>query len=154
MKSTAKRELVLEVVKDGFRRLVFREDIGNGNTLFLEESDLTDFSRPITENGDFNVFFTKRAFWKSFTEFTSNEGLLKRQVWHQQSNEWLNLKPLFIHPDIKNLVQESIADTTRNLCTENAEEIEGLRNWLRKLSEPASQLNSLVTNTKTYRHAV
>ncbi|MCF8464976.1 MAG: hypothetical protein K9G41_09050, partial [Flavobacteriales bacterium] len=69
-KANHSRELVLEVVKDGYRRLIFRTDIGNGTTLFLEESDLIDFSRPITDNSDFNVFFTMRAFWKSFTEFT------------------------------------------------------------------------------------
>ena len=74
------KELVLEVVKDGYRRLIFRTDIGNETMLFLEESDLIDFSRPITDNSDFNVFFTMRAFWKSFTDFTSNEGLLNRQV--------------------------------------------------------------------------
>jgi hypothetical protein len=154
MKNTEERELVLEVVKDGFRRLIFRQNIGNGSTLFLEESDLIDFSRPITENGDFNVFFTKRAFWKSFTEFTSNEGLLKKQVWHEQTNEWLNLKPVFIHADIRPLIQESLADATRNLSGDDTEQIEGLRSWLRKLSEPTTELNTIVNSAKKYRHAV
>lgn len=154
MKNTEERELVLEVVKDGFRRLIFRQNIGNGSTLFLEESDLIDFSRPITENGDFNVFFTKRAFWKSFTEFTSNEGLLKKQVWHEQTNEWLNLKPVFIHTDIRPLIQESLADATRNLSGDDTEQIEGLRSWLRKLSEPTTELNTIVNSAKKYRHAV
>lgn len=148
------KELVLEVQKDGFRRLIFRTDVGNGSMLFLEESDLADFSRPLTESSDFNVFFTKRAFWKSFTEFTSNEGLLNRQVWHQENNEWLNLKPVFIHKDIKHLVQNSLADVTRNLDSNDSQSIDGVRSWLRKLSEPTANLNLAINTTKKYRYAV
>ena len=148
------KELVLEVQKDGFRRLIFRTDIGNGTTLFLEESDLVDFSRPLTESSDFNVFFTKRAFWKSFTEFTSNEGLLNRQVWHEENNEWLNLRPVFIHKDIKHLVQNSLADVTRNLNSDDAKTIDGIRCWLRKLSEPTTDLDNAFNPSKKYRYAV
>ena len=148
------KELILEVQKDGYRRLVFRTDIGNKTMLFLEESDLVDFSRPLTENGDFNVFFTKRAFWKSFTEFTSNEGLLKRQVWHEENDEWLNLRPIFIHEDIRNLVQSSLADVTRNIDPNDSTKIDGIRNWLRRLSEWTSDLNQSINPSRTYRHAV
>lgn len=148
------KELVLEVQKDGYRRLIFRTDIGNGTMLFLEESDLVDFSRPLTVDGDFNVFFTKRAFWKSFTEFTSNEGLMKRQVWHEENHEWLELRPVFIHDDIKHLVQGSLADVTRNLNPENSGQIDGIRSWLRKLSEPTTSLEQAINPSKTYRHAV
>lgn len=148
------KELVLEVQKDGFRRLIFRTDIGNGTTLFLEESDLVDFSRPLTESSDFNVFFTKRAFWKSFTEFTSNEGLLNRQVWHEENNEWLNLRPVFIHKDIKHLVQNSLADVTRNLNSDDTKTIDGIRGWLRKLSEPTTDLDNAINPSKKYRYAV
>lgn len=148
------KELVLEVQKDGFRRLIFRTDIGNGTTLFLEESDLVDFSRPLTESSDFNVFFTKRAFWKSFTEFTSNEGLLNRQVWHEENNEWLNLRPVFIHKDIKRLVQKSLADVTRNLNSDDTKTIDGIRGWLRKLSEPTTDLDNAINPSKKYRYAV
>ena len=148
------KELVLEVQKDGFRRLIFRTEIGNGTTLFLEESDLVDFSRPLTESSDFNVFFTKRAFWKSFMDFTSNEGLLNRQVWHEENNEWLNLKPVFIHKDIKHLVQNSLADVTRNLNADNAKTVEGVRGWLRKLSEPTTELDNAINPSKKYRYAV
>lgn len=148
------KELVLEVQKDGYRRLIFRTDIGNGTMLFLEESDLVDFSRPLTDDGDFNVFFTKRAFWKSFTEFTSNEGLMKRQVWHEENPEWLELRPVFIHDDIKHLVQGSLADVTRNLNADNSAQIDGIRTWLRKLSEPTTTLDQAINPSKTYRHAV
>lgn len=148
------KELVLEVQKDGYRRLIFRTDIGNGTMLFLEESDLVDFSRPLTDEGDFNVFFTKRAFWKSFTEFTSNEGLLKRQVWHEENNEWLELRPVFIHDDVKHLVQGSLADVTRNLNPDNSAQIDGIRTWLRKLSEPTTLLDQAINPSKTYRYAV
>ena len=148
-----KKELVLEVVKDGYRRLVFKQDIGNGNHLFLEESDLVDFSRPLTDNNDFNVFFTKRAFWKSFTEFTSNEGLLKRQVWHQQTNDWLQLKPVFIHSSIRSLVQESLSEAVRNLSGNEGEEMEGIRCWLRALSSTSTDVQ-IRSPFKTLRHAV
>ena len=147
------KELVLEVQKDGFRRLIFRTDIGNGTMLFLEESDLVDFSRPLTESSDFNVFFTKRAFWKSFMGYTSNEGLLNRQVWHEENNEWLNLKPVFVHKDIKHLVQNSLADVTRNLNAEDSKMIDGIRGWLRKLSEPTTELDNAINPSKNYRYA-
>jgi len=148
------KELVLEVVKDGYRRLIFRTDIGNGSTLFLEESDLIDFSRPITENDDFNVFFTMRAFWKSFTEFTSNEGLLNRQVWHESNNEWLNLKPVFVHQDVKHLIQESLGNATREIQNGDSKNVEGIRTWLRKMSEPTTELENAINPSKKYRYAV
>ena len=148
------KELVLEVVKDGYRRLIFRTDMGNGTTLFLEESDLVDFSRPLTDNNDFNVFFTMRSFWKSLVDFTSNKGLLKRQVWHQSNNEWLSLSPVFIHKDIKHLVQESLAEATRELATDNLEQVDGIRTWLRKLAEPTTTLDTAIYTSKKYRYAV
>ena len=148
------KELVLEVVKDGYRRLIFRTDIGNGTKLYLEESDLADFSRPITENNDFNVFFTMRAFWKSFVDFTSNEGLLKRQVWHETNNEWLSLKPVFVHADVKHLVQESLSEATREIANGDLEQVEGIRTWLRKLAEPTTELDNAINPSKKYRHAV
>ena len=148
------KELVLEVVKDGYRRLIFRTNIENGSVLFLEDSDLIDFSRPITDNSDFNVFFTMRSFWKSVTEFTSNEGLLKRQVWHETNHEWLNLKPVFVHADIKHLIQESLADATRNIQNGNSASVEGIRTWLRKLAEPTTELDNAINPSKKYRYAV
>lgn len=155
MQSTEnKKELVLEVVKDGYRRLVFRQEIGNGSVLFLEESDLIDFSRPLSDNDDFNVFFTMRAFWKSFVEFTSNEGLLKRQVWHESTNEWLSLQPVFIHPDIKHLIQVSLGEATRELNPEDTTLVDGIRNWLRKLAEPSTKLDVAINTRKNLRHAV
>ena len=100
------------------------------------------------------MFFTKRAFWKSFTEFTSNEGLLNRQVWHEENHEWLNLKPVFVHKDIKHLVQNSLADVTRNLDSDDAKTIDGIRCWLRKLSEPTTELDIAMNPSKKYRYAV
>jgi hypothetical protein len=155
MKSTENnKELVLEIVKDGYRRLVFRQKVGNGSVLFLEESDLIDFSRPLSDNEDFNVFFTMKAFWKSFLDYTSNEGLLKRQVWHETANEWLTLQPVFIHPDIKHLVQTSLAVATRELNSEDTALIDGIRAWLRKLAEPSTKLDIAITTRKNLRHAV
>ena len=148
------RELVLEVVKDGYRRLVFRTKMNNGNVLFLEESDLIDYSRPMSESNDFNVFFTMKAFWKSFVDFTSTEGFLKRQVWHETNNEWLSLKPIFVHQDVKKLVQESLAEATREISHGDLEQIEGIRTWLRKLAEPTTELDNAINPSKKYRHAV
>lgn len=155
MKSTEnKKELVLEVVKDGYRRLIFRQEVGNGSVLFLEESDLIDFSRPLADNDDFSVFFTMRAFWKSFVEFTSNEGLLKRQVWHENTNEWLSLRPVFIHQDIKHLVQASLSEATRVLNPDDSALVDGIRFWLRKLAEPSAKFDVALNAHKNLRHAV
>lgn len=148
-----RKELVLEVRKDGFRRLIYRTRTSDGSVLFLEESDLMDFSRPMYEDNDFNVFFTERAFWKSFVDFTSTEGLLNRQVWHQSAKDWLSLTPVFIHDDIKSLVQESLAEATREIETSDTMVINGIRNWLRKLASSTEQIEMFNT-PKKYRHAV
>lgn len=148
------KELVLEVAKDGYRRLIFRTVLGNGTTLFLEESDLIDFSRPMTENDDFNVFFTMRSFWKSFVEFTSVEGLSKRQVWHEASHEWLNLHPVFVHADVKRLIQESLSDATRCIANGDSSKVDGIRTWLQKLAEPTTELDNAINPSKKYRYAV
>lgn len=157
-----KKELVLEVEKDGFRRLVHRITRTDGITLFMEETDLVDFSRPIREGGDFNVYFTERAFWRSFTQFTSSEGLLNRQVWHETTKEWLGLTPLFIHPDMEHLVQQSLAEATRELSANNGQQIEGIRTWLRKLAQPKAVVKNpylsagreIMNAENIYRHAV
>ncbi|MBI1288821.1 MAG: hypothetical protein GC178_14735 [Flavobacteriales bacterium] len=149
------KELVLEVAKDGFRRLVYRTWNNDGSVLFLEESDLEDFSRPICENNDFNVFFSERDLWKSFTDYTSSEGVLNRSVWHETADEWLQLKPLFIHQDMKLLIQNSLADATREIQINDTRKIDGIRMWLRALSKPTQKLEKAVTNPlETYRHAV
>ena len=148
------KELVLEVVKDGYRRLIFRTDFGNGTVLFLEKSDLVDFSRPMTENDDFNVFFTIGSFWKSFIEFTSVEGLSKRQVWHQASHEWLNLQPVFIHADVKPLIQKSLSEATRCIANGDASKVDGIRTWLKKLAQPTTELDNAMNPSKKYRYAV
>lgn len=147
--------LVLEVVKDGYRRLVHRTATAGGDRLFVEESDLLDFSRPTYETNDYNVFFTERAFWKSFTEYTSTEGLLNRNVWHQSMKEWLSLSPVFIHEDIKHLVQESLAEATREINSADAKQINGIRTWLRALAQPSNEIyNAINEPTKKYRYAV
>ncbi len=149
------RELILEVAKDGFRRLVYRTWNNDGSVLFLEESDLEDFSRPLCQSNDFNVFFSERAFWKSFTEYTSSEGFLNRTVWHESADEWLQLKPLFIHQDIKLLIQNSLADATREIRINDERKINGIRMWLRALSKSSSSTEKVASNhLETYRHAV
>lgn len=154
MKAIEAKELILEVVKDGYRRLVYRQVSENGNVIYLEESDIIDFSRPISDNGDYNVFFSKRELWKSLTEFTSNEGLLKRQVWHQKTNEWLALNPIFVHQSISSLVQESLSLVLKNLTTQKPEELEGVRNWLRAVSTSRAKSIHKTNSFKQLRYAV
>ena len=157
-----KKERILEVEKDGFRRLIHRITKADGSVFFMEETDLIDFSRPISATGDFNVYFTERAFWKAFVRFTSREGLLNRQVWHESAKEWLGLDPLFIHSDLKHLVQNSLAEVTRELSSDGNPQIEGIRKWLRKLAQPQAVVKETymgvgknITNLQnTYRHAV
>ena len=164
MKNTeqSKRQLILEVEKNGFRRLIYRITNPDGSFLFMEETDLEDFSRPIREAGDFNVYFNEQRFWKAFVQFTSCEGLLNRQIWHQTTNEWLELTPIFIHADMKQLVQRSLAEATRELNPDNHRQIEGIRTWLQKLSQPTAVVKNpylsvgreIMNAENTYRHAV
>ncbi len=155
MKSTElfKRELILEVAKDGQRRMIYRTVSANGDVLFLEESDLEDHSRPMYEDEDFNLFFTERAFWKSFIEYTSMEGLKNRHVWHQPANEWLGLKPVFIHEDIHPLIKRSLAEASREVHAESRQ-WEGMRIWLQHLSGSSRSIEAIVEPSKKYRHAV
>lgn len=148
------KELLLEVQKDGCRRLIYLTESVEGSPLFVEESHLVDYSRPVYENDDFSVFFTEKAFWKSFTEFTSKEGFANRQVWHQTLNEWLTLEPVFVHNDIKHLVQQSLAEATREISLNDTARIDGIRMWLRALSQSAASLNQSINPLETYRHAV
>lgn len=149
------KELLLEVQKDGCRRLIYRIRSVENSPLFVEESNLIDYSRPFYENDDFNVFFTEKAFWKSFTEFTSEQGFANRQVWHQTLNDWLTLEPEFIHSDIKHLIQQSLAEATRDISIEDKRQVDGIRMWLRALSQPMVQFEKAVVNPlQTYRHAV
>jgi hypothetical protein len=149
------KELILEVQKDGFRRFIYKTSNADGSSLYLEESSLPDFSRPMSGEADHNVFFTKRAFWKSFIAYTSCEGLLKRQVWHESSKEWLNLNPVFIHNDIKHLVQQSLAKATQQLSAESGNQIDGIRGWLAKLAQSPALLQESISNPQNnYRHAV
>ena len=147
------RELLLEVQRDGCRRLIYRTTSVENSPLFVEESNLMDFSRPFYEGDDFNVFFTEKAFWRSFTEYTSFEGFSNRQIWHETSNEWLSLTPVFIHNDIKHLIQESLSEIIRNLSENQETEMEGIRKWLRALSTSSSSI-TIKQPYNTLRHAV
>lgn len=99
------------------------------------------------------MFFTKRAFWKSFVEFTSLEGFSSRQVWHETTNEWLDLKPVFVHSDIKPLIQETLSDAIRNLSDNEPRKLDGIRAWLRALSTSKAE-PQIQKPFKTLRHAV
>ncbi len=149
------KELLLEIKKDGYQRSIYRTSNVDGSTLYLEESNLPDFSRPMGAEEDHNVFFTQRAFWKSFTEYTSCEGLLNRNVWHETDQEWLNLHPTFIHKDIKHLVQQSLAEATAQLAIGNSAQIDGIHGWLRKLAQPTALIQeNHINHQNNYRHAV
>ena len=151
--TSTQRELLLEVQQDGCRRLIYRTKSADNSPLFVEESNLVDFSRPFYEGNDFNVFFTERAFWKSFIEYTSLEGFSNRQVWHEATNEWLDLRPVFVHNDIKHLIQESLSDAIRNLSNEPSNNLEGIRIWLRALSN-SKTVATIQQPFNTLRYAV
>jgi hypothetical protein len=155
MKSTDlfKRELILEVATDGQRRMIYRTVSATGDALYLEESELEDHTRPVSEDSDFNVFFTEWSFWRSFVEYTSLEGLKNRHVWHQPANEWLGLTPVFIHEDLCPLVRKSVAEASRELHAD-ARQWEGMRVWLQHLSGLSTANETIVEPSKIYRHAV
>lgn len=148
------RELLLEVEKDGHRKMLYRQFTNSGEEIFLEESDLVDFSRPLNENSDFNVFFSLRDFWNSFIEYTSNEGLLNRQVWHQNSNEWIDLKPIFVHENMRTVIQQSITRLIRNDVNKHQLKMDGIRYWLKALSTATVTRKSFTTTLTSLRHAV
>lgn len=155
MENTANnKELLLEVEKGGYRRLLYRQITELGDTIYLEESDLVDFSRPLNDNSDFSVFFSLRAFWKSFTDYTSNEGLLNRQVWHQNTNEWLELHPVFVHENMRAVIQESLRKLIKENLNQQQQELDGIRFWLKALSTAPVIRKSFSTQLTPLRHAV
>ena len=140
--------------KDGHRRLLYKQVTESGDAIYLEESDLADFSRPLTDSSDFSVFFSLHAFWKSFTEYTSNEGLLNRQVWHQNTNEWLDLQPVFVHENMRAVVQESLRKLIKDNLNQQRQELDGIRFWLKALSTAPVIRKSFTTPLTPLRHAV
>ena len=151
--SNAQRQLLLEVQKDGCRSMLYRLVSPSGQEMFIEESDLNDCSRPMSDDLGHPVHFSMKDGWTAITGFTSPEGMLRRQVWHQASAEWVGLVPTFIHADLRPLVQRSLAQVTRDAAL-NRSVTESIGLWLRALSpDDAFVASDLFSTTKTYRHA-
>lgn len=147
------RELLLEVERNGFRRLIYRTVLLSGREVFVEESDLPDCSRTEMEEGGFPVHFSMRDAWTAITAYTSPEGLMARQVWHEGGTEWVALNPVFIHDDLRPLVQRSLSQVTRDAAL-NQTVTASIGQWLRALTQQRSYVNTgLFTESNTYRHA-
>ena len=61
---------------------------------------------------------------------------------------------VFVHEDVKHLIQGSLAEATRSIQNGDASKVEGIRTWLRKLAEPTTELENTINASKKYRYAV
>ncbi len=149
----APKQLLLEVQKDGFRCQIFRVLSPSGQELFVEESDLQDCSRSISDDLGHPLYFSMKDAWMAVVGFTSPEGLLRKQVWHQSSAEWIGLSPQFIHADLRPLVQRWLSQVTRDAAL-NRSVSESIGQWLHALSMDESLMTTgLFNEFNTYRHA-
>lgn len=152
-RNTHYRELLLEVVHEGHRSLVYRTVSVSGREVFVEETDLPDRSRAVSDDLGHPVYFSMKDAWTTITGFTTSEGLFRRQVWHQPASEWLGLRPAFVHPDLRPLVQRSLAQATHEAAL-NRSVTESIGLWLRALTNDSAFIQTgLFHPVNTYRHA-
>jgi len=145
------RELLLEVQHNGFRTLIHRTLTASGRQVFIEESDMPDCSRPDDEG--YPMHFSMSEAWAAVVRYTSPEGLMGRQAWHQGGDEWVGLRPVYIHPDLRPLVQRSLAQMTRNAALDRTVTA-SIGHWLRALTEKECAVSiGLFNHSNTYRHA-
>ncbi|MCF8259029.1 MAG: hypothetical protein K9J06_15850 [Flavobacteriales bacterium] len=147
------RELLLEVEHNGFRCIIHRSLTPAGAEIFIEESDLPDCSRPQSDDMGYPVHFGMKDAWSALTAYTSPEGMVARRVWHQGRSEWIGLTPVFIHSDLRPLVQRSLAQVTRDAAIDHTV-TNSIGQWLRALSPDSTPVsNGLFNHLNTYRHA-
>ncbi len=145
------RELLLEVQHNGFRTLIYRTLSPSGREVFVSESDMPDCARPDDEG--YPMYFSMSEAWASVVRYVSPEGLMRRQVWHEGGTEWLDLTPAYIHPDMRPLVQRSLALATRNAALDRTVTA-SIGHWLRALTEQEAHVSiGLFNHYNTYRHA-
>lgn len=148
-----RKELLLELQKDGHRSLLYRTMLPSGKEMFIEETDLPDCSRVQSSEDGYPVHFSMKDAWAAITRYTSSEGLVRRQVWHQGDAEWLGLAPTFIHADLRPLVQRSLAKATHDAAL-NHSVTESIGLWLRSLTADNARFDHGIFNQQnTYRHA-
>lgn len=138
-------EPILEVMQKGLRRIVYRQPNGAGGFLYLERSELTDHSRPMPPTDDYHVFFTLKAFWRSFTAYLSDEAMNKRQVWHEETHDWVNLKPVMVHPEMETTIARALKAVPQRL-----QHTEAFLQWKEQTAVDTHDLEP----TQTFRHAV
>ncbi len=147
------RELLLEVERNGFRCTIHRSTTASGREIFIEESDLLDCSRPSSDDMGYPVHFSMKDAWACILGYTSPEAMLARRAWHQGGSEWTSLTPMFIHPDLRPLVQRSLAQVTRDAALDR-KVTNDLGAWLHALTTASPNLSTgLFQTTNTYRHA-
>lgn len=145
------KELLLEVQHNGFRTLIYRTLAPSGREVFIGESDMPDCAR--LDDEGYPMYFSMAEAWASVVHYVSPEGLMHRQVWHEGGTEWVGLTPISIHPDLRPLVQRSLALVTRNAALDRTVTA-SIGHWLRALTEQEQHVSfGLFNHQNTYRHA-
>lgn len=127
-------ELVLEVAFGTARTLIFRTISEDGAVLYFERSDIVDYSKPVGHEDDMPLYYSLESAWKSILKFTSADAFLKRSAWHEESKDWLKMKPLFISGYIRPLIMRSLSESSYRTDELKAEHVDGLRNWIKEIS--------------------
>ncbi|MFT5054014.1 MAG: hypothetical protein ACI9FU_002227 [Granulosicoccus sp.] len=147
-------ELILELNFQDRRSLLYRLMTDDGTVMYYEESDITDHNRPIGMENSVPLYYSLESAWKAISGFVSHAGLTGRSTWHEESNDWLNLKPSFVHRLIRPFIMRSLSDQTRNIEGLKQIEIAGLRTWITRItSESPLKLNTHLSNPTDHVHA-
>lgn len=124
-------ELMLELALDDRTRKIFRLVDADGTMAYVEISDLIDFSRPANEGPEsYPLYPSLLAAWQATTRFLSADGLLTRTVWHEDLNEWANLIPVFVHPELLETVYADLAALVNSLSLAQIARCRNLPLWM------------------------
>ena len=147
-------ELILELSLQDRRSLLYRLVTDNGTVMYYEESDIADFNRPVGIENSVPLYYSLEFAWKAISGFVSRDRMTNRGAWHEESCDWLQLEPSFAHALIRPFIMRSLSEQTRKTEGLKQDEIDGLRNWITRITSASPlKLNTQLSNPTDYVHA-
>jgi hypothetical protein len=148
-------ELILELHLEGRRSLLYRLKADDGSIMYYVESDLADHNRALGMENSVPLFYSLESAWRSIVGFIGQNSFSGRTVWHEKPQDWLLLRPTFIHSTVRPLIMRAISEATRNTEGMGPNYMDGLRNWIGQTSSstPLRINYSHISNPTYHAHA-
>ena len=127
-------ELLLDVGFAAGCTIIFRTTTEDGAVLYFEKSDIIDYNKPVGHEEEMPLYYSLESVWKSVLGFTSAEAFLKRSAWHEESMDWLKMKPQFIGTNIRPLIMRSLSKASNRTEDLTSDQVDGLRAWIKEVS--------------------